>query len=160
MPGLSMSPRVRHGLELAARLALAGVFAFASLPKLADPVSLARDVENYHLLPAAWLGPIAIGLPILELVVALALLTGLHARGAALVALAMLLAFAGGMTQALVRGIDLDCGCFGRALTARVSALTVARNLALASLALPILLARRPTPHAPVPPPPEGPPAA
>jgi putative oxidoreductase len=81
-------------------------------------------------------------LPPLELVLALALATGVHARGAAIVTGALLLGFAAGMAQAIARGIDLDCGCFGSALAVEVSGWTIARNLALAALAA--LVARAP----------------
>ncbi len=126
-------------IALAARVALAAIFAFAAIPKLGDAAAFARDIDNYHVLPVEWAATAAVMMPPLELVVALALLVGFHARGAALLSAGMLLVFAGAMAQAIARGIDLDCGCFGSALAMEVSGWSITRNLVLASLSLPIL---------------------
>lgn len=123
----------------ALRVAIAGVFVFAAAPKLADPASFALEIDNYRMVPEALVGSMAVIVPVLELVVAAALLTGIHARGAALLAGGMLLTFAGAMVQAMARGIDLDCGCFGSALEMQVSGFTVARNLVLALMCAPIM---------------------
>jgi uncharacterized membrane protein YphA (DoxX/SURF4 family) len=126
--------------SLGARLALAAVYLVAAVPKLADPATFARDIDNYHALPVDWAGVAAVVLPPLELVVAAALLLGVHARGAALVSAGMLTAFAAAMGQAIARGIDLDCGCFGSALAMHVSGWSILRNVVLAALSLPIVL--------------------
>jgi hypothetical protein len=79
---------------LAARIALASVLAFAAIPKLGDAATFARDIDNYHMLPVAWAAPLAVMMPPLEILVALALLVGIHARGAALISAGMMLVFA------------------------------------------------------------------
>ncbi len=113
------------------RLVVAAVFLFAAPSKLLDPVTFARDIDNYRMLPDVLIGPLALVLPVAEILIGLALVTGVWARGAALVSAAMLIGFALGMVQAIVRGIDLDCGCFGSFAEARVSLWTVGRNLLL-----------------------------
>ncbi len=125
-----------RALLLAFRLIVAGMFLFAALPKLLDPVTFARDIDNYRMVPDALIGPLALMLPVAEIVIGMALLSGVYARGAALVAGAMLLGFAAGMIQAIARGINLDCGCFGQFAEAQVSWWTVARNLVLFALTL------------------------
>jgi putative oxidoreductase len=135
-------------LVVLARLALAAVLAFAAVPKLGDAAGFARDIDNYHLLPVAWAAYAAVLMPPLELVVALALLVGIHARGAALVSAGMMVVFAGAMAQAIARGIDLDCGCFGSALAMEVSGWSILRNVVLASLSVPIVLGPEVTPAA------------
>lgn len=122
------------------RLILAAVFLFAAVPKLLDPTSFARDIDNYRLLPDAAIGPLALALPAAEILVGLALLTGLYARGAAVVCGAMLVGFAAGMIQAIVRGIDLDCGCFGHVAEAQVSWWTVGRNATLLAFSVCVAL--------------------
>ncbi len=146
MSGVPMSAgdrraRLEAALVLAARAALGGLFLFAALPKLVDPSSLATDIDNYRMVPDLFVGPLALALPVLETCIALALLTGVHVRGAATLACVLLVAFIIGMAQAIARGIDLDCGCFGAALEARVSGWTIARNVALLVLAaIPLVL--------------------
>ncbi len=116
---------------LALRLVVAGVFLAAAIPKVLDPASFATDIDNYRMVPDALIGPMSVGLPLLEAIVGLALLTGVHARGAAIVASGMLVAFATAMVQAIGRGIDLDCGCFGHVVETQVGWLTVGRNVVL-----------------------------
>jgi len=104
---------VRRATVLLARLALAAIFLYAAATKLPDMAAFAKDVANYRLLPGP-LVPFAAAVVVgIELVVGLALVTGLWARAAALVASGMLVLFVAGLSQALLRGIDLRCGCFG-----------------------------------------------
>ena len=125
---------------LVLRWIVAAVFLAAAIPKVLDPASFATDIDNYRIVPDALIGPIAVALPLIETIVGLALLTGIYARGAAIVASGMLVAFALGMIQAIARGIDLDCGCFGHMVEAQVSWLTVARNVVLTVASLAITL--------------------
>lgn len=102
-------------LLLASRLFLAAIFLWAAATKLPDMAAFATDVANYRLLPAAlvpWTASAVVGV---EVALGLALLTGLWLRPAALVATALLVLFTVGIAQALLRGIDLNCGCFGSA---------------------------------------------
>jgi hypothetical protein len=118
-----------RALVLALRLATAAIFLFAAVPKLLDPVAFARDIDNYRMVPDALIGPLALTLPVAEMLIGLALVTGVFARGAAVVAGAMLAGFTGGMIQAILRGINLDCGCFGQLAEAQVTWWSVARNV-------------------------------
>jgi uncharacterized membrane protein YphA (DoxX/SURF4 family) len=119
---------------LVARFVLAGTFAVAAVPKLLDPAAFATSIANYHLVPDAVATALASVLPMIELIVALALVTGVQARGAAVTAAGMLVVFALAMTQAIVRGINLDCGCFGSAAAAEVGWGSVLRNVGLTLL--------------------------
>lgn len=117
------------------RIALAGVLVWAAVPKLLDPTTFATDIANYRLVPESWAGPIAIMLPVLELVIGGALLAGLEARGAAIIAGVMLIVFSVAMGQAMARGIDLECGCFGTTAEAEVGWTSIVRNVLLVALA-------------------------
>ncbi|HJL02830.1 MAG TPA: MauE/DoxX family redox-associated membrane protein [Polyangiaceae bacterium LLY-WYZ-15_(1-7)] len=123
---------------------VAAVFLWAAVPKLMDPARFAVDIANYRLVPEAWVGWAALAVPPLELVAALALLTGFARRGAALVAAGMLAFFAVAIGQAVVRGIDIDCGCFGSAAEARATWWSVARNVGLIACCVLALAWRKP----------------
>jgi hypothetical protein len=56
----------------------------------------------------------------------------------------MLALFAAGMAQAKLRGIDLECGCFGAGAATQVSWSKVALNLGLAILSIWIAWTPRP----------------
>ena len=116
------------------RMALGAIFAWAALSKLPDMAAFAETVANYRILPPAAVPGFAAVLVGVEAVAAVALLAGVGARAAAIVAAALLLAFTAALSQALVRGIDLACGCFGGGDSA--SWWTVARDVALFAAAL------------------------
>ena len=140
-----MKLSARELLPLLARLGIAAVFLWAAIPKLIDPGTFAADVQNYRAVPDAWASPIALLVPVFELVLALGLVLPSYQRGAALLATCLLLIFSVAMAQARMRGIDLSCGCFGAAFEAKVSWLTVARSALLSVLAaLPLVVSQGP----------------
>jgi hypothetical protein len=132
---------VIRALAIACRFVLGGIFLYGAATKVPDMAGFAQDVANYRLLPAAlvpWSAALVVGI---ELTVGLALVTGVLTRAAALVAGGMLVVFIGGLAQALLRGIDLKCGCFAGDDAA--TWVTVARDVAMLTPAV-LLLARRP----------------
>ena len=100
-------------LALGARLALAVVWAWAGVAKIADPDAATRAVRAYELFPEALVKPIAWGLPFVELGLALLLLLGLAYRPAAWVSAVLFVAFIVMIGSAWARGLSIDCGCFG-----------------------------------------------
>jgi len=144
---MSVDRKSLYALGWLARLGIAGLFLYAGLLKIGEPTQFASDIANYRLLPEAVIPWLATFMPVFEVVVALALLTGSYVRAGALLSAAMLALFAGAMAQAKLRGIDLDCGCFGADNHTQVSWIKVAQNLALATLAVWVAWSAR---HAPV----------
>jgi uncharacterized membrane protein YphA (DoxX/SURF4 family) len=117
------------------RLLLGGLFVWAGLLKLADPNQFALEIANYRLLPQA--APLlAAAIPSTELLLGLGLLAlpERWRRASALGLLFLLLLFTAAVTQAVLRGIDVSCGCFG-GRSDTVSWLTVGRDLLLLAAA-------------------------
>jgi putative oxidoreductase len=122
------------------RVVLGALFLWAAATKLPDLSAFAQDLANYRLLPGVlvpWAATAVVGI---EIVAGLALVTGFAARPAAVIAAGLLGAFIVFLAQALLRGIDLRCGCFGGDEPA--SWWTVARDGAMLAAAL--LLAWKP----------------
>jgi uncharacterized membrane protein YphA (DoxX/SURF4 family) len=95
------------------RVFLAFVYLLAAWPKLLDPAGFAKALNNYQLLPDAFINLLAIYLPWLELFAALALLFAPPLRrGAVWLIAAMTVVFIVAIASAMLRGIDIDCGCF------------------------------------------------
>ncbi len=130
------APAPPRALRLLVRLGLAALFVYAGAAKLADPASFAQEIGNYRVLSDTLGRALAVGLPVLEVVAGLGLLTGTYMRGAAALCGLMLLAFAGAMAQAKLRGINLECGCFGASAKLQVSWAKVTLDLLLAMLAV------------------------
>jgi uncharacterized membrane protein YphA (DoxX/SURF4 family) len=124
----------RDAVALALRLGLAALFLYAGAVKLADPAGFAVDIANYRVLPAWLVPPLAAMLPGVEIACGACLLWPRARRSAAWLTLALLGAFTLAVGQALARGINLECGCFG-ASRAPVTVATLGRDLALVAAA-------------------------
>ncbi len=126
-------------LERLGRWILAGVFLYAAIPKILDPAGFALDISHYDMVPDALLPLVAVTLPWIEALGALALLTGFAADGAILLILMLLFAFMGGLVQAWMRGLDIECGCFGHKEDAAGNTLlAILRDLAFIGIAIPV----------------------
>jgi putative oxidoreductase len=137
---------VTRWLLVATRVALGALFLWAAVTKLPDMTGFAQDVANYRIVPALLVPYVAAAVVGVELLAGLALISGVMARPAAAVVAGLLVAFIAVLAQALLRGIDLRCGCFGGDEPA--SWWTVARDAVM--LAAAIVVARDPGEHQPV----------
>jgi hypothetical protein len=132
-------------LELTAAGSLAVLFAASTAHKLAALGEWPGVVRNYRVLPGSLALPAAGLLLIAGALTAAALFWPATRRLGACAAAAQLILFAVAMAINLRRGrSSIDCGCFGWHLRRGISAWMVARNLALALLALSLLLPARP----------------
>jgi len=99
-------------LVLICRIFLGFLFIYASLEKILQPEEFAKQVGYYKALPIGLENLLAIVLPWTELIVGICLLAGLFVDGAALLSIIMMLVFILAISQAMLRGIDISCGCF------------------------------------------------
>ena len=97
---------------LICRIVLGGIFIYASLDKIAHPAEFAKAIGNYHVLPFGLENLLALTLPWLELLAGVALITGVMVDGAAIMVIIMNIVFIFAISQALARGISIECGCF------------------------------------------------
>ena len=95
------------------RILLAGVFLYAGIEKLGSPQLFADSIATFRLLPDVLINPLALGLPFFEITIGGLLFSGRWFRVAALGAVAMTAVFIIAFASASVRGISVDCGCFG-----------------------------------------------
>ena len=99
-------------LVILCRLALGGVFIYASLDKIANPAEFAKAIGNYHVLPFGLENLLALFLPWLELLTGILLIAGIMVDGATILIISMNIVFIFAISQALARGISIECGCF------------------------------------------------
>ncbi|SME97244.1 Methylamine utilisation protein MauE [Tistlia consotensis] len=114
---------------------LALVLARAVLHKLSGFAEFRQALADYRLLPEPVAGAAAAGLAAAEAAAAALLLVPGLTRVGALLAAGLMLLYGGAMAVNLLRGrSSIDCGCGGPGQA--ISWLLVARNLALAALAV------------------------
>ena len=94
------------------RLIIGIIFIYASWDKIAHPAAFATAIGNYHAVPLGLENMIAMVLPWLELLVGVFLIAGIMVDGAAIMCIVMNIVFIFAISQALARGISIECGCF------------------------------------------------
>ena len=94
------------------RLILGLVFIYASYEKILDPIGFSKNIHNYHVTPIFIENFIALVLPWMELIIGLFLIFGLFLEGTISITISMLVFFILLLLQAVLRGIDVHCGCF------------------------------------------------
>ena len=122
------------------RFGLAAMFVVAAVAKALDPRSTQEAALGFGV-PSA-LGPVvAVALPLVELVIALALVPSSLAVWGAVAAVALLTVFVVGAGVALARGRRPDCHCFGALHRSPVGPGLLVRNALLAGAGVVIIVA-------------------
>jgi uncharacterized membrane protein YphA (DoxX/SURF4 family) len=100
-------------LLLVFRVVLGGLFIYAGVVKVVDPLGFAQDIRNYRLVGQSLAFVAAVVLPWLEIVAGAFLIPGVWKRGASLVITGLLVFFIVLTLVTMARGLDIECGCFG-----------------------------------------------
>jgi putative oxidoreductase len=124
---------------------LGALFIFAGAIKIIDPVAFYHDIGQYHLLPPALAWAVALLLPGMELLLGLALFIrrdrALAARGLVL----LMLTFLAVLGISAIRGLDLDCGCFGNSFRLSDYRLIFLRDVLILAALIPLCRKGHPT---------------
>ena len=94
------------------RLVLAAVFIYAGVIKIANPRGFVENIDNYQILPYLLVTIVALILPWVEVITGLALILGRWLQGASTLIILMNVVFIIAIASALLRGLDIDCGCY------------------------------------------------
>lgn len=123
-------------IGLAASIGIGLLFLIAGGAKLRHRIILPGVVANYRVLPNIMVGPVAVALPYVEIILGCALIAGFGPLPP-LVAIALLLTFAAAILVNVRRGrTHIDCGCGLPGLRQPLGRALAVRNLVLASLLL------------------------
>ena len=95
-----------------ARVVLGAIFVYASFDKMANPEAFLKAIHNYKILPVQLENPLAIFLPWMELITGLLLIVGKWQKACLLIYNILMIIFVIALSQALIRGLDISCGCF------------------------------------------------
>jgi uncharacterized membrane protein YphA (DoxX/SURF4 family) len=126
---------VRQWIGVLARLIIGGVDLAAGIAKFPDPAANVRQVRAFDLLPEAVVPAVGHALPTIEIIMGCVLIVGLLTRAFAVIGALFFIAFIIGITAAWVRGLEINCGCFGSqgvpANPHRQYAIDIARDIGL-----------------------------
>jgi len=123
-------------LLLLGRIVLAFVFLYAAFFKIASPDEFAQLILNYKLLPLSLVNIFAITLPWIEFVTAILLLFGISVRENSVIISSLILIFTIAIGISLIRGLNIDCGCFGTASGSKIGIQKILENIGLLLLGL------------------------
>jgi len=123
------------------RMILGVIFFYAGIIKIYDPQGFALAVYNYHILPGFLINPVAVILPWVEVIAGAALILGIMVQGSSLIVSGLLVIFLCAIGAALVRGLDISCGCFNTSEGADpVTWIYLLRDMALLGLSVCVFL--------------------
>jgi putative oxidoreductase len=128
---LRFSTSLRFKLAGLVRILLGALFLLAGGLKVLDPAAFAVEIERYQLLPWWGCALLALFFPWLEVCVGIGLLIEPIWRGALVWAIGLLLIFSAALLSAMLRGLSIDCGCFGRVWQSTGTFWPLIRNLVL-----------------------------
>lgn len=113
------------------RVALGVVFLYSGVEKLLHPQDFLATIYDFKLTGPGVGVVTAMIMPWLELLLSFALLTGLFTGGALLATSGLCLLFLGIQASAIVRGLNINCGCFGPDEHHLVGKLTLLRTFTI-----------------------------
>lgn len=89
------------------------VFIFAGAEKIADPESFAQSISNYKIFPIFTINLFAMTVPWLELVLGILIIFNIWIKENLTIVVTLLLFFNILVFSAVLRDLDINCGCFG-----------------------------------------------
>jgi len=130
-------------LATLARVACGAVFIYASYDKMSDPEKFGKLVAEYHVLPAVLVPLAAVVIPWLEFLTGICLAVGFRWREAALVFSALMGIYILSLGWNLIKGVEMNCGCFSLDSTEKITWLTVGRDVLFLAMGLLTLTASK-----------------
>ncbi len=124
------------------RIALGLVFLYAGVMKIIDPVAFAGSVAAYKILPYGLNYLVAAILPWVETICGLLLIVNYRVKASACIVLCMNLVFMVALASTIVRGLDIDCGCFRQGGEKTPAWLAILRDIPFVAAAI-FLLSRK-----------------
>lgn len=102
---------------LIARLLLGTIFVMYGVDKIIAPKDFAHNILNYKMIPEMFVNIFALILPWVEAICGILLILGVRLRANAILSAVMTLMFMGAIAFAMIRGLEINCGCSAHAET-------------------------------------------
>lgn len=99
---------------LVCRILLGTVFIVASIDKIANTNNFITSILNYKIVDITLATVAATFLPPLELLTGICLILGIYPKASSIIITSLLFIFTIFVISALVRGLDISCGCFSQ----------------------------------------------
>jgi uncharacterized membrane protein YphA (DoxX/SURF4 family) len=130
-------------LTLALQVALAGVFLYSAYAKITDLYTFGEILRSYGIVPDALIKPLAVGVPLLELLFGIGLIIPQTARVSAVVIGLLSMFFMIALVANWGKVLPYGCGCFGPSEAKPVGWLDVGKDVLFLAMAIGIFVLRR-----------------
>ncbi len=100
-------------LSLVLRIIVGIIFLYTGMIKLQNPGEFAVSIQNYQIIPVALTNLIVIILPWIEIFSGCLLIFGVYSRASAIILSILTGIFIIAMFSAYLRGLNIECGCYG-----------------------------------------------
>lgn len=114
---------VQKYISIILRLILVVLFIASALTKIMDVEAFSESLNSYKILPIKLVPLFSYYVPIMEFGLALGFLLPKSAKVMSILTMLVILAFQLALASLLIRGIDIDCACFGKFETSPTVAL-------------------------------------
>jgi len=115
--------------QLFLRIIFASLFIFSGGTKISVPEEFAVSISNYRLLPIELVNFFAIIIPWIEIITGILLLFGFFVKENSFILTFLLGVFTIMVFIAMIRGLNIECGCFGTKGGQKVGLLKIFENL-------------------------------
>lgn len=116
------------------------IFIFAGTEKIADPASFAEAIANYKIAPTFLINIFAISIPWIEVVTGILFIFGKFVKENAVIYIFLMTIFTLMVFAAVMRGLDINCGCFGTADAQAVGLTKILENIGLILLGIYVIM--------------------
>lgn len=113
------------------RLYLGVYFILSGLGKINNLEYFANSIENYRIFPIVIINILAVTIPWIELISGSLLLLGIFVRENSIIIATLLFLFTLAVISAVIRNLNIDCGCSGTIDGQKVGFLKIIENVAL-----------------------------
>lgn len=126
-------------IQIIIRFFLGFIFIYAAIGKISAPHEFAVAISNYQLFPDFSINFLAVFVPWLEIVCGFGLLFGVYVKENSVIYLSLITLFTLAIIISLLRGLDIDCGCFGYEDSSKVGIVKIGENIVLILLSVFVL---------------------
>lgn len=106
----------KKNIQFLSQIILGSVFIYASIGKILHPNSFADSISNYKILPVFLINLAAIILPYIEFIFGVTLILSVRTKISAIILSLLLLIFISAILSTIIRGLNIDCGCFAKSI--------------------------------------------
>lgn len=118
------------------RIIVGGLLLLAASQKIRAPKAFALSIDGFGIVPEGWIVTLAFFFVWQEIAAGTCLVLGIWSRAAAVISTGLLTIFLGALGWAVLKGLPIDCGCFGDLFGGKVGIMSLVRNFVLISMAV------------------------